>query len=87
MTSADVPPSSQDDSAATVDPAGSPESAADLRAYLKHELSASFERRLTSGTTLPEAQRQSLTQLVRNESVTVETILGELRLRHTEASE
>jgi hypothetical protein len=87
MTSPDVPPSSQDNLAATVDPAGSPESATDLRAYLKHELSASFERRLTSGTTLPEAQRQSLTQLVRNESVTVETILGELRLRHTEASE
>ena len=87
MTPSEVPTPSHETSPPTLVAAGSPESATALRAYLKHELSASFERRLTSGTTLPEAQRQSLTQLVRNESVTVETILGELRLRHTEPAE
>ena len=59
--------------------ADAPESAGELRAYLKLELARAFEKQLASGTKLPEQQRQSLVDLLRKDSVTAEAILSALR--------
>jgi hypothetical protein len=86
MTNSGMPDPEPKGSGANTVQVLAPESAGDLRAFLRRELAKAFETHLGSGSKLTGRQRVGLIELVRTDSATPAAILTVLRRQDGETA-